>query len=113
MNSKELLEFIIDMLTKNGGHITIEYDTENGCRTYDLNVSLKSGIKLSIEDDKLIARTRYDGRTEIKSPLDLLALYEYWFDDATTRGWGKIRLPNEWRALYSCAMVIAPVDNRN
>jgi len=113
MNAQQLLDLIIDTLLKGNQSIEISYNEKLEARQYDLGVEFKSRIVLSIENNELIARMRYDGREVIKSPLDLLELYDYWFDDATSRGWGYITVHNAWLPLYSMCNVIPPVDRRN
>jgi len=109
MNPQELLELIIDTLVKHGEVVTIAYDTDNNVKTYDLNVNLKSRIILSIEDQQLIASTRYDKREVIKTPLDLLQIYDYWFNDAISRfNYTALQVPKGWLALYSMASVLPP-----
>ncbi|AUR96375.1 hypothetical protein NVP1261O_09 [Vibrio phage 1.261.O._10N.286.51.A7] len=103
-----LLTDILRTLTTSGEQITLSHDNQRDVLCYDLNVGLKSHIHLMCYDKKLMAHMRYGDACEITQLSDLLAIYDKWFEDAKTRGWGAIILPDGWEQLYIQADIPPP-----
>jgi len=108
--SAELFHLIMNTYLKSGGRIEVSYDHNNECILYDLNVGLKSHIHLVCIDKNIVAKTRYDNKSTIKSLSDLLEIYSYWFEDSKNRGWGKMYIPLHWKALFQLAELPCPQD---
>lgn len=111
--SSVLLMNIISILVKHYHPVSLEYNHEAGTVMYRLHTGHKSDITLHMEGNILIALTRYNGKTEINTLDDLLDIHSYWFNDATSRGWGKIYCSDGFKALYAVALRDYPEDTNN
>jgi len=95
-----MINKIIEESIKIGIPIKCEYVPNRGF-VYEVDGFYKSGtISIEEENGKLIATSRYNKKTEIKSPKDIVKLNYEWWDFSKDRfdGW---KVPNDtWKKLF-------------
>jgi len=95
-----MIDKIIEESIKIGIPIKCEFVPNRGF-VYEIDDFYKSGtISIEEENGKLIATARYNEKTEIKSPKDIVKLNYEWWDFSKDRfdGWKE---PNDtWKNLF-------------
>lgn len=102
----QLLHEILTEYLQAGGDVNMYLPTYvstsslgNGEIHYDLQVHLKSGIHLTVDDGNVVALERYNRKSVIECMGDVISIYKKWLNDAQTRGWGVVEPESHWEKL--------------
>lgn len=89
-------------LVSHGVEVTMKSDRDGSIAYSPTEGFYKSdGIaSFSDEDGTIVLRTRYDGRCEIREPMDLVRESRKWHEISRSRFDGWATPPDAWAALY-------------